>query len=147
MNTCLPTRPGTTTRGLIRAQAAKASLRSNAVWRFYCAPGDRRHIDSRGTIQLWKYTYYVGKAHRNQSVHVRIDAAQKVIHVQLRGKAIKTIPLKGLYARMMDYSEFLGTMCDEARSEWKRYVWNLSLKAASKSPATNSWRTPHVTNS
>ena len=88
----------------------------------------RRHVDSRGTVQLWKYTYYIGKAYSNQKVQIRLDAHERVIHVEIGGKAIKTIPLKGLYSRQMEYLDFLGIMCDEARSEWKRHLWQQRFK-------------------
>ena len=44
----------------------------------------RRHIDCRGAIQLWKYTYCVDKAYRNQAVPIRIDTPEKAIRVEIR---------------------------------------------------------------
>lgn len=90
----------------------------------------RRHVDSRGTIQLWKSLYYVGKTYSNQNVQVRLDAQERAIHVQISGTTIKTMPLKGLYGRQMDYLDFLGVMCDDARSEWKRHLWQQRFSAS-----------------
>lgn len=92
----------------------------------------RRHVDSRGTIQLWKYTYYVGIAYANQTASVRLDAHQRLILVEIGQASLKPIPLKGLFGRRLDYHDFLGFMCDEARSEWKQHLWRQTLKASSK---------------
>ncbi len=92
----------------------------------------RRHVDSSGTIQLWTYSYYVGLAYANQTVLVRLDAPQRLIHVEVGKTLIKSIPLKGLYAQVIDYQDFLGFMGDEARSEWKDYLWRQRLKAPAK---------------
>jgi hypothetical protein len=92
----------------------------------------RRHVDSSGAIQLWKYTYYVGMAYTNQTVLVRLDAPQRLIHIEVGKMLVKSIPLKGLYGQVVDYQDFLGLMCDEARSEWKDYLWRQRLKAASQ---------------
>ncbi len=92
----------------------------------------RRHVDSSGTLQLWTYSYYVGLAYANQTVLVRLDAPQRLIHVEVGKTLIKSIPLKGLYGQVIDYQDFLGFMGDEARSEWKDYLWRQRLKAPAK---------------
>src|SRR5579862_4257615 len=43
----------------------------------------RRHVDSSGTIQLWKSTYYVGLAYANQTVLVRLDAAPRLLRIEV----------------------------------------------------------------
>jgi hypothetical protein len=90
----------------------------------------RRHVDSSGNIQLWKHTYYVGLAYANQTVLVRLDAPQRLIHIEGGRVLIRSIPLKGLSGQILDYQDFLGLMSDEARSEWKDYLWRQRLKAA-----------------
>jgi len=95
---------------------------------FYDKRSYRRHVDSSGTIQLWKYSYYIGLAFANQTVLVRLDAPQRQIHIEVNKSRIKTIPLKGLYGRLVDFQDFLGLMSDEARSEWKDYLWRHTLK-------------------
>ena len=55
----------------------------------------RRHVDSRGTIQLWKYTYYIGQAYANQTVLVRLDAVRQMIYVEVgRTSPSKPCPCK-----------------------------------------------------
>jgi transposase InsO family protein len=88
----------------------------------------RRHVDRRGTIQLWKYAYYVGQFYANQTVRVRLDAHSRLLSVEISRSAVKIIPLKGLYGQMLDFQSFLGFMCDEARSEWKHHLWRQRLK-------------------
>jgi len=92
----------------------------------------RRHVDSSGTIQLWKNTYYVGLAQRNQTVLVRLDAPQRQLHIEVGSTLLKSIPLKGLYGKRVDFQLFLGLMSDEARSEWKAFLWRQTLKGAAK---------------
>jgi hypothetical protein len=92
----------------------------------------RRHVDSSGTIQLWKATYYVGLAYANQTVLVRLDAAQRQIQVEVGRTRITSLPLKGVSGQVIDYQDFLGLMCDEARSEWKDYLWRQRLKPSPK---------------
>ncbi len=93
----------------------------------------RRHVDSKGNIQLWKSTYYIGLAYTNQTILVRLDAPPRLIHSEVGNALIKSIPLKGLYGQILDYQDFLGLMSDEARSEWKDYLWRQRLKAATPS--------------
>ena len=92
----------------------------------------RRHVNSQGAMQLWKSTYYVGKAYRNQTVSVRLDAPQRAIHLELGNTLIKTIPLKNLHGAPVDFQTFLGFMCDEARSEWKNMLWRQRHNSAAK---------------
>jgi len=49
----------------------------------------RRHVNSQGAMQLWKSTYYVGQVYRNQTVSVRLDAPQRVIHLEI-GNSLST---------------------------------------------------------
>jgi len=97
----------------------------------------RRHVDSRGTIKLWKQTYYIGKAFKNQTVRVRLDASTKSFQAEIAGQLNKHVPLKGLIGREMEYLDFLAIMCDEARSEWKTYLREQYFKAQKASSGTN----------
>jgi hypothetical protein len=99
---------------------------------FYDKRCYRRHVDSSGTIQLWKYSYYIGLAYTNQTILVRLDAPQRQIHIEIGKTLIKSIPLKGLSGQRVDYQDFLGLMCDEARSQWKDYLWRQRLKTSPK---------------
>jgi hypothetical protein len=96
---------------------------------FYDQRCYRRHVDSSGTIQLWKSSYYIGLAYTNQTVLVRLDAVQRQIHVEVGKTRITSLPLKGTAGQVLDYPDFLGRLCDEARSEWKEYLWRQHLKA------------------
>ncbi len=40
--------------------------------------------------------------------------------------------------RQLDYPEFLGFMCDEARSEWQIHLWQQRLKASTRFSAAQS---------
>ena len=95
----------------------------------------RRHVDSHGAIQLWKQTYYVGTAYLNQTVLVRLDAQQRQVHVEVGHARVKSIPLKGLVGHELEYQDFLELICDEARSEWRTYLWRQRLKGSAKPAA------------
>jgi hypothetical protein len=92
----------------------------------------RRQVDSRGSIQLWKDNYYLGLPYAGQRCSVRLNAQTKSLQVELSGKVAKTLPLQGLYGYPIPFDDFLGLMVDEARSEWKEYLWRQPLKHAPK---------------
>ena len=98
----------------------------------------RRHVDSRGIIQLWKHTYYVGQNYLHRTVLVRLDALQRLIHIEAGRQPVRTVPLQGLVGRPLDYPDFLGFMCDEARSEWQTHLWQQRLKASMRFSAAQS---------
>jgi hypothetical protein len=144
-----PIARGTTRNGLIKGGATRSSPRNAAshsdrlpripdkvdpdAWlAHYHKRCYRRHVDSRGSIQLWKSTYYVGRAYANQTALVRLDAQQRSIQVEVGQTPVKSLPLKGLSGQLLDYPDFLGLMCDEARSEWRTYLWHQRLKSAPK---------------
>ena len=95
----------------------------------------RRHVDSRGAVQLWKHTYYIGRAYINQRVSIQLDAIHRVLNVEIAHQRIRQIPLKGLLGHRLEYKDFLGLMCDEARSEWKTFLWRQRMKTWPKRTA------------
>lgn len=83
----------------------------------------RRQVDGRGGIQLWKHDYYVGQRYAGQRCTVSLEATARQLHVEVNGTAVKQLPVKGLFGQILPYDAFLGHMLDEARSEWKTYLW------------------------
>ena len=76
----------------------------------------KRHVSSSGSIMVGKDHYYIGKQWRGQRIALHLDAQHQQFQVQHQGKHIKTLVIKGLHQRMMDFQEFLSTMLAEARS-------------------------------
>jgi hypothetical protein len=87
----------------------------------------RRHVDSRGAVQLWKHSYSIGQDYAGQRCALKLDASTQSLHIEVNGKF-----LKGLVGFPISYDDFLGRMIDEARSEWKTYLWNQQLKRIAK---------------
>jgi transposase-like protein len=92
----------------------------------------RRHVDSRGAVQLWKHIYYIGQDYVGQRCALKLEASTRSLHIEVNGKFLKNLPLKGLVGFPILYDDFLGRMIDEARSEWKTYLWNQQLKRIAK---------------
>jgi hypothetical protein len=92
----------------------------------------RRHVDSRGAVQVWKHIYYIGQDYAGQRCALKLEAATRSLHIEVNGKFLKNLPLKGLVGFTILYHDFLGRMFDEARSEWKTYLWNQQLKRIAK---------------
>jgi hypothetical protein len=92
----------------------------------------RRHVDSRGAVQLWKQIYYIGQDYAGQRCALKLEAATHSLRIDVNGKFLKNLPLKGLVGSVLPYFDFLGRMIDEARSEWKTYLWNQQLKRLPK---------------
>jgi transposase InsO family protein len=88
----------------------------------------RRLVDSRGAVQVGKYPYFVRRLFSGRRAVLRLEAETQVFQVEANGQTVKTLPLRGLYGRSMAFEDFVGVMCDEARSEWQRHLWTQRLK-------------------
>jgi hypothetical protein len=100
--------------------------------RHYDGHAYRRHVDSRGAVQVWKHIYYIGQNYAGQRCALKLEAATQSLRIEVNGKFLKNLPLKGLVGSVLPYFDFLGLMIDEARSEWKTYLWNQQLKRLPK---------------
>jgi hypothetical protein len=113
---------------LPRLPSVPAQVNPDAWLKTYDDQRFRRQVDSRGAVQLGKYPYFVGRLFRGRRAVLRLDAAAQVFQVEVNGQIVKSLPIRGLYGRLMSFEEFVSTMCDEARSEWQRYLWSERLK-------------------
>ena len=75
----------------------------------------KRKISSKGSIQLGEQSYYVKVALAGQYVTIAINTPSRELRMAHQGKVIKSWPIKGLYDRQMELSDFLKAMMAEAR--------------------------------
>jgi len=80
----------------------------------------KRKLDTKGCFQLGNQTYYVQENRRGQVVVVWVDGQQKTLHVFADQVLVKSLPIKGLQNRLMNFPEYLELMCKEAISLWRR---------------------------
>ncbi len=81
----------------------------------------KRRLDSKGCFQLGNQTYYVKRNLRGQMVLIWVDGQKKQLNVYISNKnLVKTLPIKGLQNRKMNFQEYLDLMCKEATSTWRK---------------------------
>jgi len=83
----------------------------------------KRQINASGSVQVWKQHYYLGRRLAGQACVLRLDAPTRSFTVEVNGAGIKQLPLKHLLDQAMPYDDYLAIMLDEARSEWRDYLW------------------------
>ena len=79
-----------------------------------------RRLDRNGTFQLGNQTYYVQQKLHGRSVTIWVDGRKKELGIFVGRQAFKKIPIKGLQNRLMNFSDYLELMCQEAISTWRR---------------------------
>lgn len=87
-----------------------------------------RQVSSSGRIRISKHSYYVGIQYAKRKVLIKMDGETRTFHVEVDQIEIKVLPIKGLYAQKLDWTSFIQYMADEARSEWKDYLWRQRRK-------------------
>jgi hypothetical protein len=76
-----------------------------------------RKVRSDGSVSVAKYDYYIGKEWVGKYVGLVVAATQASFLVQLERQTIKTIPIKGLYKRMLTLTDWQEALRCEARAE------------------------------
>jgi len=79
----------------------------------------RRKLDANGCFQLGNQTYYVQQKRRRQVVVIWVDGQQKTLHILADRVLVKSLPIKGLQNRLMNFQEYLELMCNESISLWR----------------------------
>jgi hypothetical protein len=80
----------------------------------------KRKLDRNGCFQLGNQTYYVQKKRHAQLVVIWVDGQKRTLNIHADQILIKSLPIKGLHNRSMDFQEYLDLMCKEAISTWRR---------------------------
>ena len=57
-----------------------------------------------------------------QRVACWLNAAQKRFDIWQPGGQIKSIPIKGLHAKIIPFEEYVALMTQQARSEYRQYL-------------------------
>ena len=80
----------------------------------------RRRVNSKGTVQVDKHSYYIGKRYDGQAVQLRLDAERKQFDVWIKRACVKQLNLKGLYEGELALDDYVTFILKEAESEEQR---------------------------
>jgi len=83
----------------------------------------KRRVQSNGSVQFGRHRYYVGKQFKGRYLLLQIDAHAQTLAVLVADQVVKTVRIKGLYHEILDFQEYLRFICEEAVSEWQRWLW------------------------
>jgi hypothetical protein len=88
--------------------------------RFY-----RRRVNSHGSIQIDKSTYYVGSQYAKRPIWVMLDAEVRRFYVIEDGQVLKSLPIQSLMAEESKLSDYVEALRSEARSieRWRQMRW------------------------
>lgn len=86
----------------------------------------RRRVQRNGSVQVGTYRYYIDSALKGRHAILQVNATEHQFVVCLHGQPIKTIPIKGLYGKILDFQDYLKLLFEEAVSEWRRWQWKQS---------------------
>lgn len=78
-----------------------------------------RRVTSTGRVQINRCHYYVGRNLVGRYVVLRLDAQARAFRVEVQGRQLKTIPIKGLHNMFLGFQGYLELMRTEAISEWR----------------------------
>ena len=78
----------------------------DAWLRIYQGKPMTRRVDAAGTIAVDRFNYYVGRALRGRTVLLTVDAPGQQLKVELDGKVIKLLAIKGLYHQSISFAEY-----------------------------------------
>ncbi|MEP0764393.1 MAG: transposase [Chloroflexota bacterium] len=83
----------------------------------------KRQVKRSGSVQVDKHDYYISQQVRGRYVVLQVDARRREFTVEVDGKIIKHLPIKGLYQQEIDFDAYLEIMCREALSDWRRWQY------------------------
>ena len=80
----------------------------------------KRKLDSTGSFQLGNQTYYVQQRRRGQMIIIWVDGKKRILNLFAEKVLIKSLPIKGLINRPMNFPDYLDLICKEAISTWRK---------------------------
>jgi len=83
----------------------------------------RRRVNSKGTVQVDKHSYYIGRHLRGQQVQLQLDAQQRSFAVWSDKSCVKHVPLKDLFHGRLPLVDYIDAILDEAASEERRLAY------------------------
>ena len=81
-----------------------------------------RTIRAGGDLTINRQDYYLGRRLAGQRVTCWVNAAEKHFEIWQPERLIKTIPIKGLYGKIMPFEEYVELMKREAHSEYQQHL-------------------------
>jgi hypothetical protein len=94
-----------------------------------------RKVDTKGSVKIGKFKYYLGKRAANQYVSARLDSTERQLVFYLKDKFFKRLALKGLENTEMAFSDFVAFIKKEAVSERRQAQMAKRSKAQAKATA------------
>lgn len=81
-----------------------------------------RKVGTNGSVDVDDEHYYISQACAGRRVVLFVNAHEKVFGVWLDGQLIKSVPIKGLAGREMQWEEYVAFIKQQARSEERRLL-------------------------
>ncbi len=81
-----------------------------------------RKVGAHGSVDVDDEHYYISQAYAGQQVVLFVNAPEKVFGVWLKGRVIKSVPIKGLGGQEMRWEEYVAFIKQQARSEERRLL-------------------------
>ena len=81
-----------------------------------------RRVNATGSVSFDQRLYYVSTRYRGQLVEVAIDGSMQELVMNVKAKAIKRVPHKGLVRQRLTFQDLVDHLCTEARRCERRRV-------------------------
>jgi hypothetical protein len=81
-----------------------------------------RTIGANGNLSINRQDYDVSRSLAGQRVMCWVNAAEKCFDIWQPAGPLKSIPIKGLYGKILPFQEYVALMKREARSEYQYYL-------------------------
>jgi len=79
-------------------------------------------VSAQGSVDVDDEHYSISQAYAGQQVVLFVNAPEKVFGVWLKGRVIKSVPIKGLGGQEMMWEEYVAFIKQQARSEERRLL-------------------------
>lgn len=83
----------------------------------------KRRVDSNGSVAVNKDSYYIGRQYKGRYVVLFVEAAERQFHVELDGQRLKALHIKGVVGEVLPFDTYVELIRQEARSEWRRWLF------------------------
>ncbi len=81
-----------------------------------------RTVRPNGSALVDLHPYYIGRAWVGRQVVLVVNAAERTFTIWHGGDRLKQIPIKGVCGHSLPFEEYAARMCEEARSEYRRWL-------------------------
>jgi hypothetical protein len=81
-----------------------------------------RRVQPNGIVAVDRRDYYITQALAGQQVALVVNAPERRFDVLLGKELVKSVAIKGLLGQPLPFDEYATRMCEEARSEYRRWL-------------------------